>query len=170
MNTIKINLWCWLKYIEWYTNCDYSNKVKLDKQFDLNVFPYPFEDNYADEILLDNVLEHLDNVMGVMEELHRILKDWGVARIYVPYAKSDWAFQDITHKNFFTENSFNYFSQEHDYSFYTTCRFKISESKLYTWDKTLKNKMRNLIPFRSLLKNFLFNMYDGIYFELIVVK
>src|SRR5579864_294813 len=105
MKKIKINLGCGEKYLSGYINCDFVNTVKVDKIVDLNKFHYPFKTSYADEILMDNVLEHLDNIVLVMEELYRVLKKNGTLKIYVPYFKSDGAVNDPTHKHFFSENS-----------------------------------------------------------------
>lgn len=167
---VKLNLGCGTKLLDGYVNCDNSDNVNVDKKFDLNTFPYPFEDNSVDEILLDNVLEHLDNIVAVMEELYRILKNAGKVNIFVPYAKSDWAFQDPTHIHFFTENSMNYFSTDSEYNYYTKVRYKIIRRDLVAESRTSKNRIRNLIPFRSVLRYFLWNMYDAVYFVLEACK
>lgn len=163
---IKLNLGCGNKYLEGYINCDISRQVRADRYFDLNEFPYPFPDNYADEILMDNVLEHLNDIPAVMKELFRILKPGGRLKIIVPYGKSDWALQDPTHKHLFTEQSMYYFTEGWPYSFYTDVRFRLIEARLQSDSTTWRHKLRNVIPFRSILRYFLFNMYDSIYFEL----
>lgn len=163
---LKLNLGCGRKYLPDYVNCDVSPHVKADRCFDLNVFPYPFESEVADEILMDNVLEHLDDIPGVMTELHRLLRPGGRLRVYVPYAKTDWALQDPTHKHFFTENSLNYFLEGDPYNFYSGVRFTRREARLYADSTTWRHRLRNLLPFRNWLRFFLYNMYDGIYFEL----
>lgn len=162
----KINLGCGRKYLEGYLNCDVLEQVKADKHFDLERFPYPLESDSADEILMDNVLEHLDDIPQVMGELHRILKPGGILKILVPYGKSDWALQDPTHKHYFTETSMNYFSEGHAYGYYADFKFKVLQTVLFTDNETIHHKLRNLIPCRSVLRFFLTNMYDGIYFEL----
>jgi predicted SAM-dependent methyltransferase len=86
---VRINLGCGRKYLEGYLNCDVNSTVKADRYFNLEEFPYPLDSGIADEILLDNVLEHLEDVPTVMAELHRILKSGGRVRIIVPYTKSD---------------------------------------------------------------------------------
>ena len=53
---------------------DYSDRHNADVIHDLNVFPYPFESDSIDQVFLDNVLEHLDKPMRVMEEVQRITK------------------------------------------------------------------------------------------------
>lgn len=76
-------------------------------------FPYPFEESSFDEIYVDNVIEHLDNVVKVMEEINRISKPGGLIVIKVPYFRSKYAFIDPTHKHFFTMDSFTYFNPTH---------------------------------------------------------
>ena len=169
-NKMKINLGCGDKYLKGYVNCDYSKNVRTDKFFDLNKFPYPLKSNYADEILMDNVLEHLDDMVKVMEELYRILKNKGKLIIIVPYGKSDGAMQDPTHKQFFTEKTMDYFTHDSKFKFYSSARFKKIHSRLITLDVTALNKIRTLLPFRSILRYVLFNMYDAIYFELEAIK
>src|SRR5437762_3255432 len=122
---LKINLGCGLRYLADYVNCDVLTHLQADKYFDLNNPPYPFEPDSADEIYMDNVLEHLSDVVQVMEELHRILKVGGRLRILVPYGKTDWALQDPTHKHYFTENSLNYFVEGHSYGFYSQGKYKL---------------------------------------------
>lgn len=165
-----INLGCGRKYIEGYINCDIAKSIKADKYFDLNKFPYPFSSGSADEILLDNVMEHLGSIPSVMEELHRILKHKGLLRIYVPYAKSDGAFQDPTHIHFFTEKSMNYFCDGFEFNYYSESRFTLLKAQLLCDNKTRLSKVRGIIPFKSVLKYFLFNIYDGIYFEMAAIK
>lgn len=167
---VKINLGCGRKYLKGYINTDNNKAIKADKYFDLEEFPYPFPNNYADEILIDNVLEHLDNIFFTMKELHRILKPKGILELYLPYAKSDGALQDPTHKHFFTEKSMNYFAENYEFGYYTDFKFRIMKVKLYNANKTKKSKLRHLIPFKPILRYFLLNMYDGIYFKLKALK
>lgn len=110
------------------TGIDLNPQSGADIFHDLNVFPYPLADSSFDEIYLDNVLEHLDNVMGVMEEVHRIVIPNGMVHVIVPYFRSRWAFIDPTHRHFFTVDSFSYFDPNHvicqRYD-YTSARFSI---------------------------------------------
>ncbi|QTR46432.1 class I SAM-dependent methyltransferase [Thiothrix litoralis] len=92
---------------------DYSDRHNADIIHDLNIFPYPFESNSIDQIYLDNVLEHLDQPMRVMEEIYRITKVGGKVKVIVPYFRSIWAFIDPTHKTFYTVDSFAYYDPRH---------------------------------------------------------
>lgn len=166
MSASKLNLGCGRRYLEGWVNCDVVNSVRADKHFDLNQVPYPFADACADEILLDNVLEHLDDVIKVIEECHRILKTGGRLRILVPYGKTDWALQDPTHKHYFTEKSMDYFQPDFPFNFYSRARFNIREARLFGDNTTRLHKLRNALPFKNVLRYFLFNIYDGIVFDL----
>lgn len=163
---LRLNLGCGQKYLEGYVNCDVLKHIKADRHFSLDEFPYPFEVDSVDEVILDNVLEHLQDVVQVMRELHRILRPGGRLRIWVPYGKTDWALQDPTHKHYFTERSLDYFTDDNAYSYYVTFRFRKVEARLYGDSTTWMHKMRNALPLKSALRYFLWNIYDGIYFEL----
>ena len=167
---LKINLGCGLQYLPGYVNCDCLEHVRADKHFDLNLFPYPFEASSADEIFMDNVLEHLDDIPKVMAELHRVLRPGGKLQIIVPYAKTDWAFQDPTHKHYFTERSMDYFAVEGPWAFYSVAKFRIDRAELVGHSTTWLHKLRNLIPMKRVLRYFLFNLYDNVRFELTKVE
>jgi len=166
----RLNLGCGNVRLRGYLGVDKNKLPSVDVVHDLDKLPYPFKNNSVDEIIMDNVLEHLRNIVGVMEEIHRICKPGAVIKIYVPYAKSDGAFKDPTHKNFFLEKTFQYFEPDYPLNFYSKARFKIKKLKMLSYSNDLRQKLRNLIPFRSILKGFLWNMYDQIYFELECVK
>jgi predicted SAM-dependent methyltransferase len=115
---------------------------------DLNKFPYPFEDSMFDEIYLDNVIEHLDSVLKVMEELNRISKPGGIIIIKVPYFRSRYASIDPTHKHYFTVESFTYFDPDHIHHNlypYSKCLFKTT--------KVIFNEDLEPYIFKNILKN-----------------
>jgi len=130
---------------------DINPSVSPDVLQDLNEIPYPFEDSIFDEIYADNVIEHLNDVVKVMEELHRIGKPGALVKIDVPYFRAKWAFLDPTHKHFFTTESFAYFDPDHIHSTlfpYSSKRFKVE--KLVFNEKITDKGMLGL--FRSLIK------------------
>ena len=135
---------------------DFNERTDADIVHNLNSFPYPFDDASFDEIYLDNTLEHLDDVLGVMEEVHRICKPGGMVKVIVPYFRSIWASIDPTHKHFFTVESFAYFDPDHiictRYD-YTLARFKpekvvFNETLVNRWSKRIALKLANRWPER----------------------
>jgi len=154
---VRLDLGCGKKKRAGSIGVDWSDRHDADVIHDLNVFPYPFADNEIDEIFLDNVLEHLDDPMRVMQEIHRISKVNGSVKIIVPYFRSVWAFIDPTHKTFFTVDSFAYYDPSHiicqRYDYVDT-RFKVNKivfnetlptSKIH-WIKKLVVKIANKWP------------------------
>lgn len=127
---------------------DWSDRHDADVIHDLNKFPYPFADNEIDEIFLDNILEHLNDPMRVMQEIHRISKGNASITITVPYFRSVWAFIDPTHKTFFSVDSFAYYDPSHiicqRYDYVDT-RFKVERvvfnEKLFTSPRHLIKKL-----------------------------
>lgn len=105
----KLNLGCGKDIKKGYINADIVQSEGVDNNFDFNIFPYPFSSNEFDEILADNILEHLDDIPKVMKELHRISKPGGHLRIIVPYYNCYGAYNDITHKHYFSHLSFDPF-------------------------------------------------------------
>jgi len=81
---IKLNLGCGNHILDGWENYDLYPSENV-KKLDLNRLPYPFPDNYADEILVSHVLEHLyAPIYEAMLELHRILKPGGKLAVALP--------------------------------------------------------------------------------------
>jgi len=105
----KLNFGCGKDIRKDYINADIAAREGVDRIFDFNVFPYPFADGEFGEIYADNVLEHLDDIPAVMRELHRIAKPNGEIRIIVPYYNCYGAYNDVTHKHYFSHLAFEPF-------------------------------------------------------------
>lgn len=88
---------------------DVNAESVADVLHDLNCFPYPFDNDLFDIVIAEHVIEHLDDVIKVVEELHRITKPGGLVYIEVPHFSSRDFFTDPTHKHAFSITSFDYF-------------------------------------------------------------
>ena len=98
---MKLNLGCGFKKREGWVNTDVESECNPDIQIDLEKFPWPFDDNSCDEILLEHVLEHvgadIDTHKMIMQELYRIAKPGAKISIIVPHPRSDSFLADPTH-------------------------------------------------------------------------
>lgn len=159
---VKLHLGCGKNYRQGWVNVDCVASVKPDLVWNLERRPWPFENGVVDEVEMYAVLEHLSDTMATLGELHRIMKSGATCHIHVPYACSVWAFQDPTHKSYFTERTLDYVKEGFDYNFYTNIRFNILKAELTSGTNTPMARLRNLIPFRKTLRWFLWNMYDGV--------
>ncbi len=88
---------------------DINPDSRADIVHDLNTFPYPFADNVFDMIVAEHVLEHLTDIVTVIEEVHRILKPGGCLYVEVPHFSCNDHFTDPTHVHAFGFRSFDYF-------------------------------------------------------------
>lgn len=68
----------------------------------------PCGDNEADFICAYHFLEHLsgEDAISFLAEVQRALTKGGVFQFCIPYFDSELANQDLTHKSFWTEDSF----------------------------------------------------------------
>lgn len=71
---------------------------------------WPWQDSSVDEILAYDVFEHLPDKRHTMNELWRVLKPGGIARIQVPHATDgDGGHCDPTHVSYWTTSDFEYY-------------------------------------------------------------
>ncbi|MBW2058237.1 MAG: methyltransferase domain-containing protein [Deltaproteobacteria bacterium] len=127
----RLNLGCGLDIRKGFINVDRCVLEGVDLVCDLNTFPYPFRDDTFDEIRAYSIIEHLHDTIGVVNELHRILKDRGVLRILVPYWNSRSAFGDVTHVRYFDFESFDFLDDRkpsaRNRGYYCRARFRIEQ-------------------------------------------
>jgi SAM-dependent methyltransferase len=103
---------------------DYINKT-ADITHNLNKFPYPFKDNEFDMVWCNQVLEHLDNPIKVVEELWRITKPGGKVLINVPHYSSSMAYNHIGHLHCFGSGSLAPFDIKNEEKVSEVARFKV---------------------------------------------
>lgn len=110
---LKLNLGCGSQHVPGYVNVDKSGNP--DVLHDLEIFPWPWEDNSVEEVLLYNVLEHLGETteiyLGILKELYRICTTDAKIHIHVPHPRHDDFINDPTHVRMITPDSFSLFSK-----------------------------------------------------------
>jgi len=127
----KLNFGCGRDIKLDYINADIVKFDGVDIAFDFNSFPYPFNDNEFDEVYCDNVLEHLEDVKAVIDELYRISKNNCIIHIIVPYYNCYGAYNDVTHKHYFSHMSFEpFYNENYKYYYYFDKKFKLENIKL----------------------------------------
>ena len=134
---VKLNLGCGNRKKEGFINIDSRESVKPDVVWDLEKgLPFDIKFNSVTGVYASHILEHINNIIPLMEVIYWVCKDKAKFYISVPYFKSTLAFSDPTHVRFFTEHSFEYFSQEHRkknlsrYDYDINCDFKILDIKI----------------------------------------
>ena len=167
---MKLNIGCGRDIKEGYINLDVTQLDGVNIIWDLSEFPYPFEDNYFDEVLSQGTIELINaDFIEIMEELYRICKDKAIIKIRCPAFPSMCSAQDPLTKKFMTYRSFDYFC---DFWHYSKARFKIKKRKYIFSINKMKwvNPIINLFP--VFYSRFIFNLFPAttLYFKLEVQK
>ncbi len=107
-----------------------KHRDEIDVVWDLNVLPWPWQDNSFDMIVARAVLEHLNiDLLASLNECWRILRPGGVLHVKLPYWRADAAYADPTHRWQFCLESLDLFDPDtprgQEYSFYTQRKWRI---------------------------------------------
>lgn len=181
---IRLNLGCGRDYRQGWINVDFNTSVRVDLVASL-FDGVPLRDSSVDEVVLDNVIEHVrrDSIFTFLEDLHRVCKSGAVIRIYTPHYSSMFAHKHLTHYTYFGIGTFDLFSPEAPFNGerYSTARFAVDQERLlffhhnlinYPWLSALPiNGLFNLgMGWKLMMERFQFFGFDEIYYELRVVK
>ncbi len=162
---VKIQLASGMQYKEGYVNLDFDKSIKADKYHDLNVFPYPFEDDSADEILASHVIEHLDDPQKFLQECHRILKPGASIFVHCPIGGT-WSSYHVNHKYNMTPYSFMILQPTSKWAFQFSFHYKIKKMSIFM---PLLNE-RVAFPWRLIYANcFVNNIFTKMKVELVKV-
>ena len=98
------------------TGLDRKKRTKNKKEktyiaHDLNKGNLPFENNYFDIVYAHHCLEHIENIVDVLLDVHRILKKGGYFLIRVPHVSYIDSIGDLTHVRLFSYSSLNFLTQ-----------------------------------------------------------
>lgn len=106
------------------------NRPDIVIAHDLNVLPWPWEDETFDRIVARTVFEHLNiDLVQSLDECWRILRPKGQVYLKLPHWHSEIAHSDPTHRWFYTVHSFDQFDPDRrrgqEYDFYTDRHWRI---------------------------------------------
>jgi len=121
-----------------WINLDSKKLEGVDVIHNIEKLPLPFNDNEFDDILCQDILEHVEYI-PVLKDLHRILKKGGIIRIRVPHFTSRNNFIDPTHKKMFSVKTFDFFvkNSEINRDYYFDFFFGRIKHKYITFQKGL---------------------------------
>jgi SAM-dependent methyltransferase len=130
---------------------DISPDTAADIVHDLDAFPYPIEDSSFDQILLQDVLEHVSEPIRVFEELHRIARPGARIQLRTPHFSSVLAYGDPTHRHYFSTLAIRSLAEPR-FAHYTAVRFRVIVVSLDLW-----------LPFRAVGLGLLANRVPELY-------
>jgi len=136
-DVIKLDIGCGTNKKAGFIGIDKSPKSDADILRDIER-GLPFCDNSVSEIHCSQTLEHIQDLIFVMNEFWRVCKPGAKIYIDVPYYNTPQAVQDPTHVRFFSENSWTYFCEGYDWNvlkplYGIKAKFKIVKQERVSW-------------------------------------
>jgi len=122
-----------------FSNYDFNGKViglDLNKTegadiiCDLEKGKLPFENDSFDIVFTSHCLEHIDNIIPLIYEIHRVLKKGGHFLVAVPHTSYIDSMNDLTHKRLFGYNSFDFLIKEYHQQLRNKILFKMIKRKI----------------------------------------
>ena len=101
---------------------------KIDVVHDLDTTPWPLDSNQFDHVRAVNVLEHVDDLIKVMEEIWRVCRPGAKVEVFMPFMNSVTYATDPTHRRAAAYRTFHYFDPRTPYGRYRyteKCRFDL---------------------------------------------
>lgn len=98
------------KQIPWAIGIDRVELPGVDVVADIEG-PLPFDADTFDHVFAVHVLEHIHDLLGLMRELHRVVRPTGVLHVIGPYWRHVHAVADPTHVRFLDGRTFRYFCE-----------------------------------------------------------
>jgi hypothetical protein len=124
-----LDLGCGRHKLPGATGMDTSPLSEADVVQDLDDRPWPFEDGTFHHVRAQDVLEHVNDFIGVMGEIHRVCRAGATVLVRMPFMSSSNLATDPTHRRSATSRTFAYFDPHqplgrYDYS---GARFELVE-------------------------------------------
>ncbi len=131
---VRIDLGCGTRKVKGALGVDNVAIAGVDVVADLNT-GLPFRDNAIDAVYVYHILEHLDDLLGTMNEIWRVCKPGALVFVKVPHAASTFVtWKDPTHKRGLFIATFAYFDSTYfdgaAFAYYSKARFRIERAKL----------------------------------------
>ena len=132
---------------------DSNPGTQADILHDLNVFPWPIENDVYDRIVCSHIVEHVADMVKFMEEVHRVGKSGARVEIVTPHFSNRFSFTDPTHVRHLSVRSFDYFMVRRSlkHAFLTRAfetRYAVPDFYVQPLFRLLRSHLRLARPFR----------------------
>jgi hypothetical protein len=110
----QIDIGCGTKKRDGYTGIDVLPLPGVDIVRDVDQHGLPFSDGTIVAVHSSHFLEHVRDLVFVMNEIHRVCVDGAIVTLIVPTLLGPWAAADPTHVRLFNARSFGYFTGQEE--------------------------------------------------------
>jgi len=127
-----LDLGCGSKKWPGAVGLDVSSDTDADIVHDLDVFPYPLEHDAYDVVLMQDVIEHVEDLYGLMAEVNRIARPGARVLVRTPHFSSMLAFSDPTHRHYLSLLAISGLA-EPGFAHYSATRFRVVSNRVDLW-------------------------------------
>lgn len=154
---LRLDLGCGPHARTGYFGVDLVERLGSDIVADLNQPLDQLPDNCCEAIYTRHALEHVQNLLPLMREIHRVCKPGARIEIVVPHFSNVYGYSDPTHVRFFALYSMYYFCSQEDQpmtrtvpNFYSDVRFRVEQVRIQFYrysflDRTVGRLLEKLI-------------------------
>ncbi len=111
VDELRLNIGAGATYIPGFRNIDIHPRAEI--QVDLGREQLPFQDNSVSLIFSHHTLEHVDDYLFALGEMHRVLQHDGTLLLGLPYVTlTEYNLVNPYHRHNFSEHSFAFFDPD----------------------------------------------------------
>lgn len=125
---MKLNLGCGHKHRDGFIGVDKYPCDAVDVTADLSG-RLPFDDHAAEEVWMDNVIEHIPDLPALMREIHRVCRAGARLTVITPHYSSNASWREPTHVHHLSYFSMDYFERP-DVAHYTGGGYRVLRRRL----------------------------------------
>jgi hypothetical protein len=143
---LRLDLGCGPRPRPGFFGVDRAALPGVDIVADLNEPLADLPSNCVAEVFTRHTLEHVERLLELIAEIHRVVQPGGRVEVVVPHFSNPYTYSDPTHVRFFGLYSFFYFSDPADQprrkvpSFYLAQRFRVEDVRLHLMSGNLLDK------------------------------
>jgi hypothetical protein len=148
---LRLNLGSGERHLPGFFNLDCVRHTNPDILADLNAPLSELPDNSVEAIYARHTLEHVERLLELLGELHRVTRPGGRLDIIVPHFSNPYGYSDPTHVRFFGLYSFHYFCAAADQprrkvpNFYSPVRFRVESIRFNLLKESAAEKVSRAI-------------------------
>ena len=154
MSKMLLNLGAGNRIVKGAVNHDLArHRDEIDVVWNLNIRPWPWDVAQFDEVHALSVLEHLRlSLAESINEIWRITKPGGIARIKLPYWDCELSHNDPTHLHFAGMGIFDQFDPStkrgQEYAFYGLCPWRVlTVNPINNPQTSLEGRLQKLVSY-----------------------
>jgi ubiquinone/menaquinone biosynthesis C-methylase UbiE len=144
---LKLNLGAGTSPRDGFYSVDRIDAPSVDIVADLNQPLDLLPDNCVRDLYSQHALEHIDRVIPLLKEIHRLTLPEGSIEIVVPHFTNPYGYSDPTHVHFFGLYSMYYFVDPRDQpqrkvpAFYSDVRFHVTSIRIEFYRRSLLDRL-----------------------------